>query len=154
MSRCCLWWSDRQSGCQSRNLHYRGYLGNQSRGSSGSHSHGNSWSRCSIRLEMRVNDISQNFLHTFVAGLKLFDGLLNGRNEVLLAISGHFGVHSIAFATVVIMERGEVRVNAKTNQCAANLSSFHSQRTEEIPAVHESIGVPSRFHPCTRRSSS
>lgn len=50
---------------------------------------------------MRVNHVCQNGSHALIAGFKLLDCLLNRRDKVLFAISGHFGVHSIALATML-----------------------------------------------------
>lgn len=48
---------------------------------------------------MRLDHVGQDRLHALIARLELLNGLLNGRNKGLFAISRHFGMHTIAFAS-------------------------------------------------------
>ena len=51
-------------------------------------------------LEMSLDNMSKNLLHASIVRLEIMDRFLDCGNEVLLSISGHFGVHSIALASV------------------------------------------------------
>lgn len=51
-------------------------------------------------VEMRIHDACEDALHPLIVRLEFFNRLFNCRNEILLSISSHLGVHSIAFSSV------------------------------------------------------
>ena len=60
------------------------------------------WRRdgCHDTGRMVLGNFQERIAHLFIGRLQFFNRLFNRRNEILLSVTSHLGVHAVAFATV------------------------------------------------------
>lgn len=107
-------------------------------------------------LEMRLSDLEKNSLHSSVAGLQVFNGLLNRRNKRLLAIACHFGMHAIAFASDGGQgKRQNLQISKRTTSKEGMIKSCEkSKLTVGSPTGPASVASVLQTRRYTHRSSS